>query len=42
MSDLQVTQETYNPFRGRNWGVQKSCSEKVSDVKDFENRAINT
>lgn len=33
MSDLQISPETYNPFKGRNWGVQRTCSEKVSDCK---------
>jgi len=38
MSDLQITQETYNPFRGRNWGVQKTCSEKVSEYEQFQEK----
>lgn len=41
MSDLQITQETYNPFRGRNWGIQKTCSEKVGEREFFfENQDV--
>lgn len=30
MSDLQVAQEGYNLLKGQFWGVQASCSEKVT------------